>query len=279
MFVDSGVTFADFFPGKNKEITYKYETTPGKIVLKADTGSLEIEKTLQNFPDKYSMKYNLNIKNSSKTISKLSGITIYLGKISSPFGRTGNENEIFPELLVENQGNVQKISMARKADEKVVGSTVVVRTRLQMYYFSFQQPVEFFAENSSGYLSWGFTLPEKELKSGEISNFPVNAYIGPADYFVANNEIKEPWVFGTGFFAATGRFLFKSLQTIHRVIPNWGWAIILLTLIIKIVFFPLTREQSSLHEKVTGTQALHERHPDKIQEQPADDAERADEYI
>jgi len=65
--------------------------------------------------------------------------------------------------------------------------------------------------------------------------------MGPSDYFIASAEIPDLRVYGTGPFAPMGRILFKVLRAFHGIVPNWGWAIILLTLLIKIAFFPLTR--------------------------------------
>ncbi len=77
-------------------------------------------------------------------------------------------------------------------------------------------------------------------KNGE-KKYNFKFYAGPSDYFVARNYIKED-IFGHGFFATMGRFLFSILNAIHKVIPNWGWSIVVLTFIVKIVFFPLTRK-------------------------------------
>ncbi|MCM8803960.1 MAG: membrane protein insertase YidC [Candidatus Omnitrophica bacterium] len=79
------------------------------------------------------------------------------------------------------------------------------------------------------------------LKKGEGKKYQFKFYAGPSDYFVARNYIKED-IFGKGFFVVIGRFLFSILNGIHKVIPNWGWSIIILTFIIKILFFPLTRK-------------------------------------
>jgi YidC/Oxa1 family membrane protein insertase len=43
-----------------------------------------------------------------------------------------------------------------------------------------------------------------------------------------------------GFFGAIAEILLRTIKIIHKAIPNWGVGIILLTLIIKIIFFPLT---------------------------------------
>ncbi|MCS7180658.1 MAG: membrane protein insertase YidC, partial [bacterium] len=79
------------------------------------------------------------------------------------------------------------------------------------------------------------------IKANEEKTIDYKFYAGPSDYFVAKNYIKED-IFGHGFFTVIGRFLFSILNSIYKVVPNWGWSIILLTFIIKILFFPLTRK-------------------------------------
>jgi YidC/Oxa1 family membrane protein insertase len=78
------------------------------------------------------------------------------------------------------------------------------------------------------------------LKKGEEKTINFKFYAGPSDYFVARNYINED-IFGKGFFVSIGRFIFVVLNSIHKIIPNWGWSIIVLTIIIKILFFPLTK--------------------------------------
>jgi len=79
------------------------------------------------------------------------------------------------------------------------------------------------------------------LKKGEERTINYKFYAGPSDYFVARNYINED-IFGKGFFVSIGRFIFIILNFIHKIVPNWGWAIVFLTFIIKIIFFPLTRK-------------------------------------
>jgi len=42
-----------------------------------------------------------------------------------------------------------------------------------------------------------------------------------------------------GFFGLVAKFLFVILRGIHSVVPNWGWAIILLTVVIRGALWPL----------------------------------------
>jgi YidC/Oxa1 family membrane protein insertase len=70
---------------------------------------------------------------------------------------------------------------------------------------------------------------------------PQKAYIGPKDFDrlrAFGHEAKK--VLNFGFFGAITEVLLVSIKFIHRYVPNWGFAIIILTFLIKIVFFPLT---------------------------------------
>lgn len=70
---------------------------------------------------------------------------------------------------------------------------------------------------------------------------PVEVYIGPKEYdrLVAyGHQTKK--IINFGFFGGVAELLLVSTRFIHRYFPNWGVAIIIMTLIIKIIFFPLT---------------------------------------
>jgi YidC/Oxa1 family membrane protein insertase len=43
-----------------------------------------------------------------------------------------------------------------------------------------------------------------------------------------------------GWVTIIAKPLFWLLEKIHGVVGNWGWAIVLLTILIKAVFFPLS---------------------------------------
>lgn len=67
------------------------------------------------------------------------------------------------------------------------------------------------------------------------------AYIGPKE-FDALSEFSP----GTknlikfGFFGWIAQILLRAIKAIHSAFPNWGFSIIILTLLVKILFFPLT---------------------------------------
>jgi YidC/Oxa1 family membrane protein insertase len=69
----------------------------------------------------------------------------------------------------------------------------------------------------------------------------LNAYIGPKDERVLqaiNPELTDAIEFG--FFSFLSKPFFKVLLWINDYVGNWGWAIILFTLLVKLVLFPLS---------------------------------------
>jgi YidC/Oxa1 family membrane protein insertase len=84
---------------------------------------------------------------------------------------------------------------------------------------------------------------------------PRTIFIGPKEITVLKalgSDTRK--VVRYGMFGFITEILFVSLQAIHKVIPNWGFAIIVLTLIIKILFFPLTYSSSKSMAKMAELQ-------------------------
>jgi YidC/Oxa1 family membrane protein insertase len=75
----------------------------------------------------------------------------------------------------------------------------------------------------------------------------------------------------SGFLAPLEAILKWLLQFFHRIIPNYGVAIILLTILVKVVLFPLTRKSTeatmrmqTLSPKIQELQAKYKDNPQKL---------------
>ncbi|MCF6288077.1 MAG: membrane protein insertase YidC [Proteobacteria bacterium] len=72
-----------------------------------------------------------------------------------------------------------------------------------------------------------------------------------------------------GIFSALAKPLFWVLNKIHSVVGNWGWSIILLTILIKLLFFKLTEKQynsmARMRKLSPRIKTLKERHKDNKQ--------------
>jgi len=84
---------------------------------------------------------------------------------------------------------------------------------------------------------------------------PRRAYIGPKDAEALRafgNEAKK--VISFGMFGSIAEILLVVVSFFHKLFPNWGVAIILLTVVIKIIFFPLTYSSTKSMVKMADLQ-------------------------
>ena len=72
-----------------------------------------------------------------------------------------------------------------------------------------------------------------------------------------------------GKFTIIAEPLFKLLNFLHRLVGNWGWAIILLTILVKLVFYPLNhiafRSMAKMRAAQPRLKAVQERYKDDKQ--------------
>jgi YidC/Oxa1 family membrane protein insertase len=93
------------------------------------------------------------------------------------------------------------------------------------------------ADGLRGTLDFGKT----EVRPGETIVVPVHAYLGPKEYETleaAGEGLGESVDYG--WFGPLARFLYVVLTTFHGWVGNWALAIIMLTILVKLVLSPLT---------------------------------------
>jgi YidC/Oxa1 family membrane protein insertase len=84
--------------------------------------------------------------------------------------------------------------------------------------------------------------PVTELAPGQAAEYSVLSFVGPKEreaLATAGGEHNLTELIDLGFFSAIAKVLVTFLLGVHGVIPNWGIAIIVLTITARIVLFPL----------------------------------------
>jgi len=86
--------------------------------------------------------------------------------------------------------------------------------------------------------------PGKQVASGGVAEFSSQLYVGPK----LQDELPDiapglEYTVNYGIFTVFSKPLFWLLEKIHSVVGNWGWAIVILTFLIKGAFFKLTEAQ------------------------------------
>ena len=99
---------------------------------------------------------------------------------------------------------------------------------------------DFVKRSKDGLYSAGVLVPLPDLPAQGVMNIPMKLYVGPQEYAaitqVADNFQLVKDYGKVHLFASP---LFWLLQKLHSFVGNWGWAIVLLVILVKIVLYPL----------------------------------------
>jgi YidC/Oxa1 family membrane protein insertase len=111
----------------------------------------------------------------------------------------------------------------------------------------------------------GTKLPLGTIAPGATTTMDAALYSGPQETALLEKvapgfELVKDY----GFFTIVAKPIFWLMDQIHKVLGNWGWTIIVFTLLMKLVFFPLSAAsyRSMGKMKILGPkmQALRERY-------------------
>lgn len=127
-----------------------------------------------------------------------------------------------------------------------------------------------------------------QQEPGQAAAGPVTAYFlyvtQPAEAFIGPKESLALKAFGHGatkvinygMFGFIAEILLVATRYFHTLIPNWGVAIILLTILLKILFFPLTysstksmTKMAEIQPKVRALQAKYKKAKTDIEQRQA----------
>ncbi len=114
-----------------------------------------------------------------------------------------------------------------------------------------------------------------QVAAGQTGSIGTQVFLGPKEQERLKRIQKDSDIEGLsltvdfGFLTFIADPLFTVLSWIHKVVGNWGWAIILLTLLIKIVFYPLSaasyKSMAGMKKLQPRIQTLKERYKDDRQ--------------
>ncbi len=106
-----------------------------------------------------------------------------------------------------------------------------------------------------------------EIAPGESMTYPAQLFVGPKlqDQLAATGDSLELTV-DYGMLTILAQPLFWLLAKVHGFVNNWGWAIIIVTLLIKLAFYKLTqasgRSMAKMRKLQPRMKALQERYKD-----------------
>ncbi len=118
----------------------------------------------------------------------------------------------------------------------------------------------------------GFILQEQAIAPGQQIGHKFRVYLGPQNLELINQANPE-WsqIIHYGAFNFISRLLLQLLAFLYQRVHNWGWAIILLSLIVYILLYPLTlkqmhsmKEMNALKPHMEELRKLYKDNPQKL---------------
>ncbi|NQY43256.1 MAG: membrane protein insertase YidC, partial [Legionellales bacterium] len=243
--------------GDNVFIERTYKFTRGKH-------SVDIGTKVSNNGTKEwqgGMYYQLIRKEVDSSVNLMPGMSSYLG------GAISDENKKLYEKVPFDSIRQKPLN------RKVISGWVAMQ---EHYFLTSYIPTKntentfYSQEFSNNQFGLGYSTNYVNISPGENNIFNSTLYVGP-EYSDELNELSPglELTIDYGWLWFISGFLFKALKMIHNVVQNWGWSIIILTMIIKGLFYKLSsssyRSMARMKKFQPKLQALKEKYGDDKQ--------------
>ena len=246
-----------------------------QVIFRAiSPGGLQVEKIFTFHGNRYDFDCRVQITNLG-TLPTSGSLHLSLVHPWDDSQEGGQLEFVGPATLVGDKLNTDDVSDLKK-EPRTYGQDFIWSAFANKYFIKALIPLESAAHKVIVQLNDTavenvFVSPTKTLQSGESFSLQYLLYFGPKDLDIlkaVGYQLSRAVDFG--FFAFIARPLFYVLKFFYSYIGNYGVAIILLTAIIKALFWPLTQKS------YTSMKAMQKLQPEmlRIKEKYKNDRER-----
>ena len=259
-----------------------------QLRLEATTGGIKVTKIYTFTRGSYLIDVVQEIDNGSqKTLSAHAYYQLQRDTVT-PDGESGMAKIFTGPAVYSEQEKYQKISFEdiEKGKAKFIEKASDGWIAMVQHYFvsawipQENLPREYFVRKLGGDISAGVIVLMPQVAPGEKASRSVSLYAGPQIQSVLNQLAKPAeeggigakglaLVVDYGWLTIVAAPIFWCLEMIHKLVGNWGWAIIILTIIIKLLFFPLSaasyKSMAKMKAVAPRMNALRERYGDDKQ--------------
>jgi YidC/Oxa1 family membrane protein insertase len=177
------------------------------------------------------------------------------------FGKRAARSEISASDCIQ-WGSIKNQFFTSIITPHPVASGYIVRP---IEFSSLEQKMAVPQEGMTGFLvfqlGWILALEQKVLD--------FELYVGPKDFVRLDRlGLEQERVMQFGFFGFFSKLLLLLMKAIHFVIPNWGLTIITVTLLIRLLLWPLTQAQVRSSQRIALIQEPLRQLREKYKDQP-----------
>lgn len=246
------------------------------VVLAAEGGGLRIERTYQLSPGSYEIKVDNRVTNiGEQPLSPSLYLQLTRDTHEAP-GQSGYYKTYVGPAIYTDADKFQKVSFddIEKGKAKHSGRANDGWVGIIQHYFVSAwvpkqgQPREYYTRRvGPSTYSAGAYEQLGQISAGQSVDASETLFIGPQDQDVlAKVAPGLDLVVDYGWLTAIAKPLFWLLTFLHGIVGNWGWAIVALTILVKLAFFPLQaasyRSMAKMRKVQPRLNAIRERYGD-----------------
>ena len=261
--------------GQSDKIVFRYRTTEG----------LEMVKTLTFSADTYNVECSVKLHNRSDQILRGRTTLVWAPGLEPPTG--GKKSSMFSAsrygyqgaLYYEGSGRPDKLKAKKLEGQKNIEGPFTWIASEDMYFVAALMPsnetMGALARKGSGDRVEVGMFAQVELLPGSAANMDGAAYIGPKEMTslkaVSKSLIKT---IELGIFGFIAKPLLDMLNYFYKFVGNYGFSIIILSTLIKIVFIPFStishksmKKMSKLQPQINVLRDRYKKDKDKLNQE------------
>ena len=221
-------------------------SSPEKLTFRStDSNGLSIRQTFQFYPDEYRIDFTIEVINKSEKPMKGTFTTVL--KALPPDEKTSYYSFVGLVLLIDDE--LEEVKIKKTSDEKDFEGTIDWIAYEDDFFISAVIPEKEKGGSfhgsllSSGLLEGTYVSPPVPLNPSEKAISKYALYLGPRDLGILKEfGSKLDRAVDFGWTDIIAKPLLYLLRFFNGYINNYGVSIILLTILIKILFWPLTHK-------------------------------------
>ena len=172
-----------------------------------------------------------------------------------------------PKDVIAEAARIEWSSVKNQFFASVLSSNTIAR---DLFVYPVDAPSDVYNQPGRLGISGSVGYEIGTLAAGESESLDFQYFVGPKEFKrlqAIGNE--QDLVMQFGFLGFFSKLLLAFMYLIHSVVPSWGWSIVIMTICIKLLFWPLTAKASRSQKRMASIQGpmaeLKEKHKDNPQ--------------
>jgi len=265
---------------ERKELQLSAHTQQGGVTFnQQDSQHLKISKQFTFSDQEYKIGLRLSLTNDSATARTGSAVIEWKAHIPGQgsggfFSRDTTNVAQFTYFLKDKvvKEDLTKIKEEIPIEGDIGWTAIEEKYFMSALLFQEQKPAQIrVSKNTDGMVVYQIFFPAVVLQPGQETHYQLALYMGPKDMdILAQQGAHLEKTLDFGWFDIIAKPLLMCLKFFYGFLGNYGIAIILITIIIKILFWPLTHKSFASMKGMQKIQpeltALKEKYKDNKEE-------------